>query len=111
MAASYDDPEMIHVGTFRNAEGLNDLAQKGAIFFHTTDRKYRQGDPLSVDATSPPPIVNTRQGNIYREGNDVVYEVVYGTAPPSATLEGIAHMLPADMRKKKFIIRKPPVKL
>jgi hypothetical protein len=109
--ATYDDPEMLHVGTFRNSEGLNDVAQKGATFYLSTDRKYKQGDPLSVDATTPPATTNVRQGEVFREGNDVIYEVVYGTAPSSGTLEALASMLPGDMRKKKFIIRKPPVKL
>jgi hypothetical protein len=109
--AAYDDPEMIRVGTFRNSEGLNDLAQKGSTFYLSTDRKYKQGDPVSVDAAAPPATTNVRQGEIFREGNDVVYEVVYGTAPSSTTLESIAVLLPGDMRKKKFIIRKGPAKL
>lgn len=108
--ATYDDPEMIRVGTFRNAEGNHDLAQKGSIFYHTTERKYRPGDDLRPavmgDDASAPASTKTREGHVYREGNDVVYELVYGTVPSSDTMQSIAALLPGDMRKKKFIIRK-----
>jgi hypothetical protein len=109
--STYDDPEMIRVGTFRNTEGLNDLAQKGGIFYHTTDRKFRPGDAVSVDNATVPTTTNVRQGQVYREGNNVVYELMYGTAPSSAVLQAISNMLPADMRKKKIIIRQSVGKL
>lgn len=106
---TYPDPEMVHVGAFTNSEGINQVAQKGAIFYHFTNNPKK--GPLDRDFGRDKP--NVRSAEIYREGDDVVYSLVYGDPPSSAVLTALAGMLPADMRSKKFIVKKPvqPLKI
>lgn len=105
MAATftYDDPQMVHVGAFTNSEGLNRIAQKGATYYHFTDRKPRPGDDLDYRSSSG--LMPVRMAIITRDGPDVSYNIQYGPPTPAATLQGVTAALPADMRRKKFVIK------
>ena len=108
----YDDPQMVHVGAFTNDEGLQRVAQKGTTYYHFTDRKPRPGDPVSVDYKGG--IVPIRFATITRDNGNVAYKIQFGPPTPASTLTGVAAALPADMRRKKFVIKNvgdEPVKL
>jgi hypothetical protein len=104
MAATfkYDDPQMVHVGAFTNDEGLQRIAQKGTTYYHFTDRKPRAGDPVSVDYKGG--LVPVRFATITRDNGNVGYHIEWGPPTPARTLSGITAALPADMRRKKFVI-------
>ncbi len=98
----YDDPQMVHVGAFTNDEGLQRIAQKGTTYYHFTDRRSRPGEGDPSDGR----LIPMRFATISRDNNgNVVYTVKMGSLPPAKTLEGVAAALPADMRRKKFIIK------
>jgi hypothetical protein len=107
MAFQYSDPDMHDVGSFKNDEGMNRIAQKGDVFYHFTDRKPRPGDipPGSLCSQNVP--VTIRQATITRENGNVSYKIDFGPPTPASTLDAVAAHLPADMRRKKFIIKKP----
>ena len=108
MAFQYSDPDMHDVGTFRNDEGIQRIAQKGDVFYHFTDRKPRPGDPVpqqgAASFSNAP--VTVRQATISREDGNVTYRIDYGDPTPASTLKDVAAHLPADMRRKKFVIKK-----
>ncbi len=109
MVYTYPDPEMVHVGAFTTNEGAHDVAQKGSSFYHFTNDPRKP--PLDRDFGRGMP--NVRSAEIFREGDSVTYQLKLGDPPSSDTMTKVASALPADMRKKKFVIKKAvePAKL
>jgi hypothetical protein len=94
------------VATFVNDEGTHEVSQDGDVFYHRTSRVPRKGDPVSVDYKGGKTVV--RAAKISRDGGNVSYEIQFGAPTPASTLERVSAALPADMRRKKFVIKKVP---